>query len=289
MPMEAGVAVALAVELVQPVFDEGTGGAAHDEGEAAELGLGGEPGNERGEVVAGNVDGDTHGVKWSTPEASKVPRPVSAMAERSQPMNVLQSIADARDDRAERETEADDRWLRERAGIDPEERRRSFTHWVKGLLAKSLPLPADRARREKMLGQCTAEITVMCRQLRGRGWLLDGAALAAEVKACLDPITAYLRRGNVDDPFAYFRSSVRRYVGAHAEGIQALARRSGRDEATTSMAAALSAFGLGGAARPRETSMVEIVAAHQPATAAKPAKRGPPKKAPCTDDTMPLL
>ena len=201
-------------------------------------------------------------------------------------MNVLQSIADTRDDRAQQEAEADDRWLRERAGIDPEERRRSFQSWVKGLLVKSLPLPDDAARREKILGQCAAEITVMCRQLCGRGWLLDGKALADEVKACLDPITAYLRRGKVEDPFAYFRSSVRRYVGAHAEDIQALARRSGRDEAITSMAAALAGLGIGRVAAPRAASMVEIVAAHQPAT---PVKRGRPKKPACTDQTMPLL
>ena len=48
------------------------------------------------------------------------------------------------------------RWVRERAGIDPEERRRSLNHWVKGLLAKSLPMPADAAMREKFLGQCAA-------------------------------------------------------------------------------------------------------------------------------------
>lgn len=200
-------------------------------------------------------------------------------------MDILGAIADTREDRARQEAEADDRWLRERAGIDPEERRRSFQSWVKGLLVKSLPLPVD-ARREKILGQCAAEITVMCRQLRGRGWLLDGAALAAEVKACLEPIAAYLRKGNVDDPFAYFRSSVRRYVGAHAEDLQALARRSGRDEATQSMASALSAFGLGGAAKPREASIVEIVTAHQPA---KPAKRGRPVKNQRNDETLPLL
>jgi hypothetical protein len=204
-------------------------------------------------------------------------------------MNPLQAHLESREERAENEIAAEDRWLKERAGIDdPEARRRSFQSWVKGLLVKSLPLPADAARREKLLGQCAAEITVMCRQLRGRGWLLDGKALADEVKACLDPITAYLRKGNVDDPFAYFRSSVRRYVGAHAEDIQAHARRSGRDEATTSMSDALAGLGIGRAATPRAPSMVEIVAAHQPATPVKRA-RGRPKNPPCTDQTMPLL
>lgn len=203
-------------------------------------------------------------------------------------MNPLQAHLEAREDLARDQAEADDRWLRERAGIDPEERRRSFAAWVKGLLAKSLPLPEDATRRERLLGQCAAEITVMCRQLRGRGWLLDGQALATEVKECIAPIAAYLQRGMVEDPFAYFRSSVRRYVGTHAEDLQALARRSGRDEAITSMADALSVLGLGRAATPRAPSMVEIVAEHQPVTPAKRG-RGRPKKAACNDETMPLL
>ena len=204
-------------------------------------------------------------------------------------MNPLQAHLDDREDRASDQAKAEDRWLRERAGIDdPEARRRSFNAWVKGLLVKMIPLPTDAARREKILGQCAAEITVMCRQLRGRGWLLDGHALAAEVKACVEPIAAYLHKGKVEDPFAYFRSSVRRYVGAHAEDLQGLARRSGRDEATTSIADALSGLGIGRTRASRAPSMVEIVSAHQPA---KPVKRGRgrPKNPPCNDGTLPLL
>jgi len=158
-------------------------------------------------------------------------------------MNVLQSIADDHDDRARDQAEADDRWLRKRGGIDPEERRASFHHWVKGQLLKTLQWPEDRGRREKLLGQCAAEITVMVRQLRGRGWLLDGHALADEVRACLAPIAAYQRAGKIGDFFVYFRSSVRRYVGAHAEDLQALARRTGADEGAQSMAAILSGLG----------------------------------------------
>ena len=198
-------------------------------------------------------------------------------------MNVLQSIADGRDDHTERQIEADDRWLRERGGIDPEERRASFNRWVKDHLRKSLIWPDDLARREKMVGQCAAEITVMVRQLRGRGWLLDGAALAEEVKACLKPIAAYQRAGKVEDFFAYFRSSVRRYVGAHAEDIQALARRTGGDEAAQSMAAVMAGLGLDRLAKPKAESMVEIVSNHVPK-----AKLGRPKKV-IGGETMPLL
>lgn len=200
-------------------------------------------------------------------------------------MNVLQNIADHREDHAQREAEADDRWLRERGGIDPEERRASFNRWVKATLLKTLTWPEDRARREKLLGQCAAEITVMVRQLRGRGWLLDGSALAEEVKSCLTPIGAYQRKGKVDDFFAYFRSSVRRYVGAHAEDLQALARRTGRDEGAQSMAAVMAGLGLDRRATPKAESMVEIVTNHVPVT--KPVGR--PKKANAGDQTMSLL
>jgi hypothetical protein len=200
-------------------------------------------------------------------------------------MNLFQSRLEASADRAQDEAEAEDRWLRERAGIDPKERRRAFHTWVKGLLVKSLPLPEDAACREKLLGQCAAEIIVMCRQLRGRGWLLDGTALAAEVKACLDPITAYLRKGNVEDPFAYFRSSVRRYVGTHAEELQAHARRTGRDEGAQNMAAVMSGLGLDRIAKARPASMVEIVAT--PVTPKK--KVGRRRDADKGDQTMPLL
>jgi len=201
-------------------------------------------------------------------------------------LNPLQAHLEAREDRVSDQAQADDRWLRERAGIDPEERRRSFQSWVKGLLIKSLPMPADAARREKLLGQCAAEITVMCRQMRGRGWLLDGQALATEVKECIAPIAAYQRKGKVDDFYAYFRSCVRRYVDNHAEDLQALARRSGRDEATTTLADALAGLGIGRTAAPRAPSMVEIVSAHQPA---KPAKRGRPRVADQGDQTMTML
>jgi hypothetical protein len=199
-------------------------------------------------------------------------------------MNVLQSIADTRDDRTRDQAEAEDRWLRECGGIDPAERRASFHSWVKGQLLKHLTWPTDRARREKLLGQCAAEILVMCRQLRGRGWLLDGKALANEVTAAIAPIATYQRTGKIDDFFAYFRSSIRRYVGAHAEDLQALARRTGSDEGAQSMAAVMSGLGLDRVVQERPASMVEIAA-----TRAAKKKVGRRRDADKGDQTIPLL
>jgi hypothetical protein len=199
-------------------------------------------------------------------------------------MNVLQAIADTRDDRAQRETEADDRWLRECARIDPVERRASFHRWVKGQLLKHLTWPDDRARKEKLLGQCAAEILVMCRQLRGRGWLLDGKVLAEEVTAAIAPISTYQLTGKIDDFYTYFRSSIRRYVGLHAEDLQAKARRTGSDEGAQSMAAVMSGLGLDRVAKERPASMVEI-AATQPVK----KKVGRRRDADKGDQTIPLL
>ncbi|MBC8011355.1 MAG: hypothetical protein H7067_14815 [Burkholderiales bacterium] len=203
-------------------------------------------------------------------------------------MNVLQSIADTRDDRAQREIEADDRWLRERAGIDPEERRTSFNRWLKGTILKLLVMPEDAAAREKLLGKCAAEVTVMVRQLRGRGWLLDGKALAEEVTAAVAPIGAYQRAGKVDDLYPYLLTAMRRYVGTHAEELHAKALRTGSHEGTQSLGALMSGLGLDRIGKDRPVSMPEIVTAHVAGKVAAAAKRGRPKKIK-TDETLPLL
>lgn len=180
-------------------------------------------------------------------------------------MNVLAIQVDARAETAAAQAEADDRWLRERAGIDPEERRASWRRWLRKELEKALQWPSNPAARARLLGQCAAEMTVMARQLRGRGWLLDGAALAVHVRACLAPIGEAQRDGKVRDFYPYFCASVSRYVGANAEEIQAHARRTGADEAAQSMAAALSALGLSRSAAAQGPSMVELLAEHETA------------------------
>ncbi|HSI08796.1 MAG TPA: hypothetical protein VK985_09395 [Rariglobus sp.] len=203
-------------------------------------------------------------------------------------MNIIQSIADTRDEVAQREIEADDRWLRERGRIDPEERRASFNRWIKGTLLKLFVMPEDAAAREKLLGKCAAEVTVMVRQLRGRGWLLDGKALAEEVTACLTPISAYQRAGKVDDLYPYLRSAVRRYVGTHAEELHAKALRTGSHEGTQSLGSLVSGLGLDRFAQDRPVSMPEIITDHVAGKVAAAAKRGRPRRVK-VDETLPLL
>jgi hypothetical protein len=173
-------------------------------------------------------------------------------------VNLLGLRLDSLNERRTEQDRADDLWLRERAGIDPEERRASWRRWLRKTLETSLQWPEDTVAKERLIGQCAAELTVLARQLRGRGWLLDGAALAEHVRALLEPIAKAQRAGKVRDFWPYFGEAVSRYVGAHAEEIQAHARRTGADEAAQTMAGALAALGLHKAAS-KAPSMVEII------------------------------
>lgn len=187
-------------------------------------------------------------------------------------MNVLGLPLEGREERRSAEDRADDLWLRERAGIDPEERRASWRRWLRKELEKTLQWPSQEAAKERLIGQCAAELTILARQLRGRGWLLDGAALAEHVRALLAPIAKAQKAGKVRDFWPYFGEAVSRYVGANAEEIQAHARRTGADEAAQSMAGALAALGLGRAAA-KGPSLTEIIADRDAAARVKEAEK----------------
>lgn len=162
-------------------------------------------------------------------------------------MNILQAHLDDREGGRQASAEADRRWLSERGGIDPAERLQRWDAWLRATLFKSLAWPSDATAREKLIGQCAAQITTMVRQLAGRGWLLDGEALAAHVRAVLAPIAAAQKAGKIGDFYAYFRAAVARYVGANAEELQAEARRTGTDEAARTVGEILSGLRIRGA------------------------------------------
>lgn len=171
-------------------------------------------------------------------------------------MNVLQGFLDGRDDRQRESREADERWMQERGGVDAldaADRLQSWDHWIRDTLAAALVWPNDPAARDRLQRQCAAEMTVLAKQLRGRGWLLDGKALARHVHAVLGPIGKAQREGKVGDFWPYFRAAVSRYVGANAEEIQQHARRTGADEGAQSVGALL-------AASPIVESMTELLA-----------------------------
>jgi hypothetical protein len=174
-------------------------------------------------------------------------------------MNVLGQILDDRDSRRSDEDAADELWLIERGGIDPAARRESWRRWLRKTLEETLQWPRNEASRERLIGQCIAELTVLARQLRGRGWLLEGKALSVHVKALVAPIAKAQRAGKIKDFWPYFGEAVSRYVGANAEEIQAHARQSGAEEGAQTMAGALAVFGIGNAKASRP-SLTEVIA-----------------------------
>lgn len=205
-------------------------------------------------------------------------------------MNVFGQYLDQRDDRRADTAAAEERWLREGAGVDPGERLLAWDRWLLATLEQSLAWPEEPVRRGKLLRQCASEITVVAKQLRGRGWLLDGKALAKHVRALLAPIAAAQEAGKIGDFWPYFRAAVGRYVGANAEEIQAHARRTASDEGAQSFGAVLAGLGIGSAGADRGPSMTELLATRAAEVAAAKAEtlrektaRARARNAACTD------
>lgn len=176
-------------------------------------------------------------------------------------MNILQQTLDDREDRRQDEAAAEERWLRERAGIDPAIRLQSWDRWLRARLRKTLLWPSEPAASERLMSQCAVEMTTLAKQLYGRGWMLDGKALADLVNAVLEPIGKAQRGGKVGDFWPYFRASVKRYVGANAEQLQQFARRTGADVGTQSIGGLLAGLGIGRSnAADNGPSMTELLA-----------------------------
>ncbi len=172
-------------------------------------------------------------------------------------MDVFAAYLSDREAKSRQESDAEKRWMQERAGINPAERLLKWERWLRGQLRERLKWPSEEVKREKLVGQCAAEITAMVRQIHGRGWLLDGNALAALVRSLLNPIAIAQSQGKVRKFWPYFQRSVRDYVGNNAEEIQHQARRTGGDEGFTSISTAIAGLGLN-----RGPSMTELITAN---------------------------
>lgn len=174
-------------------------------------------------------------------------------------MTILGRNLDEREAQSQAEREADERWMLERLGIDAAARLQSWDRWVRAILQELLVFPTKTDARERLLRQCAVEMTVLAKQLRGRGWLLDGKALADHVRALLEPIGKAQRAGKVGDFWPYFRAAVSRYVGANAEEIQQQARRTGADEAAQSIGTLLGGLACLKQATAPAASMTELL------------------------------
>jgi valyl-tRNA synthetase len=112
-------------------------------------------------------------------------------------------------------------------GKTPEQRLLKFDAWVKLELDARLDWAWAGTAKAARLQQCRAQLETMLKQLFERGWHLDGRKLADLITAALDEVGAAQRAGRVKDFWPFFKSVVSRYVGTHAEEIQAEALSAG--------------------------------------------------------------
>jgi valyl-tRNA synthetase len=112
-------------------------------------------------------------------------------------------------------------------GKTPEQRLLKFDAWVKLELAARLDWTWAGPAQAKRLEQCRAQLETMLKHLFERGWHLDGRKLADLITAALDEVGAAQRAGRVKDFWPFFKSVISRYVGTHAEEIQAEALSAG--------------------------------------------------------------
>ena len=116
-------------------------------------------------------------------------------------------------------------WLNQSAS--PEVRLVRFDTWLRMELDARLDWAWAAPSKTKRLEQCRIQIDGMILALWRRGWMLDGARLAARITGMLDAIGKAQRAGQVREFWPYFKASVSRYVGLNAEEIQAEAMSAG--------------------------------------------------------------
>lgn len=207
-------------------------------------------------------------------------------------MNVLQSIADIRDDStantARDQDTAKGDIARNLANHDAAARLEKFDRWLRNELATRIDWTWAGVHRDRRIEQCRLHMERLVLELWRRGWMLDGKRLSAHLIKCLDAVAAYQKKGGIDDFWAYFKSSVNRYVGANAEELNTEAMRAGAH-----VNQLLAAFGV--KAAPTGPTIPELLAQRTDEVAKaktireeqQAARRA--RKAAATDQTLPLL
>lgn len=117
--------------------------------------------------------------------------------------------------------DADARLWQSRATGTPEQRLLRFDRWVRHELASRLDWSWAGPAKAKRLEQCRIELETLIRQLFERGWYLDGHRLGGLICDALDEVRAAQDAGRIREFWPFYKSVVRRYVGIHAEEIQA--------------------------------------------------------------------
>ena len=143
----------------------------------------------------------------------------------------MSGYLDERDDRRTRAAQQAARdgdvldWLH--GAKPPEVRIAAFDRWLVKELQTRLEWGWAGAHAEKRQFQARQKVCGMVIELWRRGWMLDGQRLARHIEKMLDAIGTYQRAGKVLRFWPYFEASVERYVGLHAEEIQAEAMSAG--------------------------------------------------------------
>lgn len=112
-------------------------------------------------------------------------------------------------------------------GKTPEQRLLDFDRWAKVELAARLDWTWARGQRVKAIGMCHIQLETLLKHLFERGWHLDGKRLAKHITDALDEIRRAQDAGRVEDFWMFFKAVTSRYVGTHAEEIQAEAMSAG--------------------------------------------------------------
>ena len=101
------------------------------------------------------------------------------------------------------------------------ERLLAFDRWCRKQLQARIDWTWAGAQKARRIEQARVYLERMILGLWRRGWMLDGARLAARITAMLDAVASYQRQGKVRAFWPYFCATVDRYVGLNSEELQA--------------------------------------------------------------------
>lgn len=112
-------------------------------------------------------------------------------------------------------------------GLAPEQRIIRFDAWARALLAREIDWAWAGPHREKRIEQCRIHLERLVLDLWRRGWFLDGKRLATHITRAVRAVAEYQRKGVIANFWAYYQTSIDRYVGLNAEEIRDEATRAG--------------------------------------------------------------
>lgn len=133
--------------------------------------------------------------------------------------------------------------------LSPEQRLLKFDVWMRRKLEARIDWTWAGADKPKRVEQCRIEFENLVLGFWQRGWLLDGAKLAAHIELVLADISAAQKADRVQHFWPFFKSVLAKYVGLNSEEI--------REEAMSAGVAVSDVFSL---LEKKATSLPELMA-----------------------------